>query len=177
MRNLTKKKNIFIKEFQIIWRETDLWWKHSDSSAHRLHIHNSCIVFFIYYRFLSGGPLFIPLYSMVEIRKRFVGESSLICVWLNGLMWEGKKWEFWGLRKRPKWNHDDCCVQNTWYSSSNSWNKEKSSNFCSRFFFLFSPYCSMSQTRETASSTEHSDMLGKECAWWMPSTVHMESGS
>jgi hypothetical protein len=55
------------------------------------YIHNSCIVFFIYYRFLSGGHLFIPLYSMVGRRKRFVGESSLICVWLNGLMERGKK--------------------------------------------------------------------------------------
>jgi hypothetical protein len=142
------------------------------------YIHNSCIVFFIYYRFLSGGHLFIPLYSMVGRRKRFVGESSLICVWLNGLMERGKKkWEFLGLRKRPKWNHDDdCCVQNTWYSSSNSRNKEKAATFAPVFLFL-RLLCNVADERNAASSTAHSDMLGKECAWWMPSSVHMESGS
>lgn len=113
------------------------------------YIHNSCIVFFIYYRFLSGGHLFIPLYSMVGRRKRFVGESSLICVWLNGLMERGKKnGNSWVCARDQSEITTTTAAFKTRDIRAPTVEIRKKQQLLLPFFF-FSVYCSMSQTRET----------------------------
>lgn len=82
--------NIFIsKEFQIIWREPDLWWKHSYSSAHTYTIVVSFSLFIIV--FFPAGIFLFPYIQWSEEEKDLLVNRRLYAYGWTGWWRGGKK--------------------------------------------------------------------------------------